>query len=127
MTISKFTTCQRPNTPVYSKILFLAAFAFLTLTAPAFASQPKNVNQGTNNYDLIIAQVSNTTVQLNWTAWGDNGTPYQVTMRNVETNQVEGTFQTSGTSLSIQNLKPGKSYVFSVAKNDYIIVDQTDM
>lgn len=127
MTTPKFTNSQRPTASLFSKILLLAAFALLAISSPAFAAQPKTSSPNAYSYDLIISHVSNTSVQLNWTGWGENGNPYMVTMRNMDTNQVEGTFQTSGTSLNIQNLKPGKSYIFTVTKNDYIIVDQTEM
>lgn len=102
-------------------LIFLAFFSFQNKTQAQTAADPTDAI-----YDLNITHSSPTSVMLVWDSYNSGGS-YMVTVRNASNNQIVRNLETSGTSLHVDGLEIGTKYIFTVSKNDFIIVDDTDM
>ncbi len=76
--------------------------------------------------DLTVTIITPTSVSLVWDSWPGVG-DYTVTVKNLTTNQVEQTFNTSSASASVTNLSTGDTYRFSVGKNGFVIAEDVVM
>lgn len=102
-------------------VLFLLASG---LSANSLQNASQLTEDRVTYTDLTVTPVSSTMAHMDW----EGSSPsYTVTIRNLNTGQVEQTFQTSNTSMNVGNLKQGSAYSFEVRDNGYIIIDTMEM
>lgn len=107
-------------------VLFLVAFTGLTARSIQ-NTQPKPAAVcAANATNLSVTPTSNTSVALTWDEFG-SAPSFTVTVRNLTTGQVEQSFQTTGTSATVGNLKCNNRYNFEVKENSFIIMETTEM
>jgi len=111
-----------------SSLFFLALLVGLMVANayPAESKSPCLSKTKSADSGLTVTKTSLTSVSLSWDAWPGSGN-YNITVKNLTTNQVEQSFSTSSLTSNVSGLTIGSAYRFEVEKAGYVIAEDVLM